>query len=342
MLSRWLRAAGIKSDYLAIGAESGWLKANETGYDYNIRSDRMAHLWWPWVASYYVWQIMSRYDVIHIHFSTILTDDGRDIIYLKEMGKVIVFHFRGCDLRQKMINLELNPGLNCCSECDYPIGFCENDLQYKRISLAKRYADLLFVTTPDLVDFMPEAEHIPFVAPDESEIEKIVPVKRNKNIFRIVTSTNHDGIDGTIYIRNAINRLNEEGENVELVEVKKTPYHEALAIYKSADLYVGKLRMGYYNNANIETMMMGIPNMCYIREEFVKEIPDCPVIITRPETIYETLKSYLHQRDKLREIGRRGPSFVKKYHDPIKISQLMIERYENIIKQRNVKKVILG
>ncbi len=340
MLSRWLRKAGIKSDYLAIGAEGGWLKANDTGYDYNIRSDRMALLLRPWVASYYVWQIMSRYDVIHIHFSSILTDDGRDIIYLKEMGKIIVFHFRGCDLRQKTINIELNPGLNCCSECDYPMGSCENDLQYRRISFAKRYADLLFVTTPDLLDFMPEAEHIPFIAPDKSEIEKIVPAKRNRNTFRVVTSSNHDGIDGTVYIRNAIKKLTDEGENIELIEVKKTPYHMALAIYKTADLYIGKLRIGYYNNANIETMMMGIPNMCYIREEFLKKIPDCPIIVIRPETTYETLKSYLHQRDKLHEIGRRGLDFVMKYHEPSKISRLMIERYNGIISQRNTNKVI--
>lgn len=340
MLSRWLRKAGIKSDYLAIVSEGEWLKANDPGYDYNIRLSRMTLLLRPWVASYYVWRVMSRYDVIHIHFSSLLTDDGREILYLKKMGKIIVFHFRGCDLREKTKNNRLNPDLNCCQECDYPTGCCENDRQRQRISLAKQYADLLFVTTPDLLDFMPEAEHIPFVAPDEKDLARIAPAKRDFDIFRVVTSSNHDSIDGTVYIRKAVSRLADEGESIELVEVKKTPYQEALAIYKSADIYIGKLRMGYYNNANIETLMMGVPNMCYIRGKFLEKIPDCPIIITRPESVYETLKSYLHQREKLREIGKKGPGFVKKYHDPVKVSQMMIKRYKSIIKQRTSCDVI--
>ena len=78
--------------------------------------------------------------------------------------------------------------------------------------------------------------------------------------------------------------------------------------------------MGYYNNANIETMMLGVPNMSYIRDDFRSIAPDCPIIVTRPETVYERLRYYVEHRDELRQIGDRGPAFVRKHHDPDRIA----------------------
>ena len=121
---------------------------------------------------------------------------------------------------------------------------------------------------------------------------------------------------------------------IELIEVKQIPYRDALAIYKSADVFVGKLRMGYYNNANIETMMLGVPNMSYIRDEFRSIAPDCPVIQTRPEQVYERLAHYIDRRDELRAIGARGPAFVRAHHDPARIVRSMIDRYNDVFSGR--------
>jgi hypothetical protein len=85
--------------------------------------------------------------------------------------------------------------------------------------------------------------------------------------------------------------------------------------------------MGYYNNANIETMSMGIPNMSYIREEFLMSIPDCPILNTTPSTVYENLKYWIQRPEELKLIGSKGPVFVKKYHDPDLVIQMMLDRY---------------
>ena len=108
-----------------------------------------------------------------------------------------------------------------------------------------------------------------------------------------------------------------------------------VAKFGSADLYVGKLRMGYYNNANIETMMMGVPNMSYIRPKFRENIPDCPIIQATPDTVYAKLLEYLNKPDELREIGMKGPEFVKKYHDPEKIAKHLIKRYNEAFARKH-------
>jgi hypothetical protein len=325
MLSRLLRRHGIKSSFLALNTDISDRLA--IGYDYCI----------PFHISPFkrrvleftlLWAVLSRYDVIHFHFNVLLSlDNGWEMEYLRKMKKILVFHFRGCDLRQKSVNLNRNPRLNCCLECDYPPGSCDTDYQRNRILRAKQQGDIFFVTTPDLKDFFREAEHMPFIAPYGIDLDKIPTAAKDPGVFRIVTSSNHPGLDGVRHIRTAVERLKQEGFELELVEVVKKPYLEALSLYKSADLYAGKLMMGYYNNANIETMSMGIPNMSYIREEFLTSISDCPILNTTPSTIYENLKYWIQRPDDLKLIGSKGPVFVKKYHDPDLVIQMMLDRY---------------
>lgn len=330
MLSRLLRRHGVEADYLVVGSSTGWLRMEGAGYDDHLPSPKS--LWAPllpwlqWLAL----RRMLRYDVIHYHFNCFLTPGGRELKYLRRAGKVVVCHFRGCDLRSRAINERLHPELNCCSECDYPRGLCDAPAQRIRLAAARAHGDLFFVTTPDLLDFWPDAEHLPFVAPTEIDLAAIQPAPRSKR-FRIVTSSNHDGIDGTAYVRDAVSRLRERGEAIELVEIRRTPYAETLRLYASADLYVGKLRMGYYNNAIIECLALGVPCMCYVREDLAATLPDCPLILARPETVAECIAEWLHRREELRALGRRGPAWVQANHDPDDIARRLLDRYREAL-----------
>lgn len=335
MISRAMRKAGLNSSFLALNTDIGWLSI---GYDYALPA-KISPVWRRLRARFLLWFVMARFDVIHSHFLASITEDGLEFSYLKRLGKVIVFHFRGCDLRQKSINLQKNPDLNCCQECSYPEGSCDTDYQRQRIATAERYGDLFFVTTPDMIDFMDKAEHIPFIYPNIEGFDQIEPAPRDPAVFRVVTSSNHHGVDGTEYIRQAVKQLQDEGAAIELVEVAGMPYREALAMYKSGDVYAGKLRMGYYNNANIETMLMGIPNMCYVRDVFLKKIPDSPIIVTRPETVYRNLKEWLPRREELRALGERSRQFVLRHHDPDMIVALMIQRYNEAYTAKVRKRV---
>ncbi len=332
MLSRLFRDQGIHSEFLALNTDL--VNRLTLGYDHHLPyhlhpgKRRLQEL-------RLLWTVLARFDVIHFHFNTLLSlDDGWELEYLRRMGKVLAFQFRGCDLRQRGVNMAVNPDLNCCQECDYPEGSCDTDYQRKRIEKARRHGDLFFVTTPDLRDFLPEAEHIPFIPPYGIDLAAVEPVPKRNGVFRIVTSSNHPGLDGVPHLRAAVDKLREGGQSIEMVEVIREDFQDALRIYKSADLFAGKLTMGYYNNANIETMMMGIPNISYIRETFLKDIPDCPIIVARPDTIYECLREWLPRRDALQERGRHGPAFVAKYHDPETINHRLVGRYNQALGRR--------
>jgi hypothetical protein len=332
MVSRALREEALKSDcfMLNVGASKGIL---DLGWDYCLRADLPA---WRrrMLEHYYMWTVLARYDVIHSHFKTFLSPTGWELKYLSRLGKVLVFQFRGCDVRHRSRNMRLQPVLNCCQECEYPVGSCDTVYQFTQVGIAQKYGDLFFVTTPDLIDFVKGGEHIPFIHPVGVDFEAIVASPRDPDVFRVVTSSNHDGIDGTRFIRAAVAQLQQAGRRIELIEVNNMPYADALAVYKSADVYVGKLRMGYYNNANIETMMLGVPNMAYIRDDFRSLVPDCPIIVTRPETVHQRLSEYIDRRDELKAIGARGPAFVQAHHAPHAILQRVIARYNEALQAK--------
>jgi glycosyltransferase involved in cell wall biosynthesis len=327
VMTRHLRAQGLRADYLAKG--ESWLSYDEMGWDFRMARVRLPgpvrylyEFWWAW-------RLYPKYEIVHSHFLQLIGSEFWELGLLKKMGKRIIFHFRGDDVRRKEINGKLNPGLNCCQECDYPESYCHDPRKDSLAELARKYGDLLLVTTPDLKDFVPHAIHFPFMLPElPGQSPPNLERKREEGAIKVLHVTNHEGLDGTRHIVEAVRRLREEGFAIDLVMPKRVPFQEMLRMYGEVDLTIGKLTMGYYANAQIESMYFGLPTMCYIREAFLKEIPDCPIINVRPETLFERLRYYLTHRKELTEIGRKGPEFVKKHHSGLLLAERLIKMYQ--------------
>ena len=335
MLSRLARNHGLKGTFVAINTYPG--AHLKIGFDYEVPQS-MAPLPRFLRAHWYLWTVLAFHDVIHYHFNGFLFDDGSDLRVLQRMGKIVVAHYRGCDLRCRSINMAKNPGLNVCQECSYPVGSCDTDYQRGKIATSRAHSDIRFVTTPDLLDFDDGAEHLPFIAPYAIDFSAIEPAPRPPGVFRVVTSSNHPALDGVRFVRDAVERLAAEGVRIELVEVYRQSFYEALSIYKSADVYCGKLRMGYYNNANIESLMLGVPNMCYVRDEYLDRIPDSPIIVARPDNVYEQLREWVAKPEELKRVGARGPDFVKRHHHADELMTHMILRYNQALHRKVASK----
>jgi hypothetical protein len=328
IISRVLRDLGYECDFLAVGDPSKyWLKYGDKGYDFNLNPKKHSILSRPFYELFQFWKYVSHYDIFHFHFLTSFFSffSFCELKFLKKLGKKIVFHFRGCDIRERAATSE-KARLSCCSECDYPLEVCKNSFKEKNRNLAKRYGDLFLVTTPDLLQYIPKARHLPFMR-DLLDYESILPLPKGDGTIRIVHATNHDGIEGTHYVREAVARLKSEGYPVELIVVQKVAHEAALRIFKSADICVGKLMMGFYANFQIESMAMGKPTLCYIREDLKKFSPDCPIISTTPRNVYENLRSLCEDGELRESLGKRGTEFVKKEHDNSRIGAKLLHYY---------------
>jgi hypothetical protein len=254
-----------------------------------------------------------------------------DIAYLKKLGKKLVFHFRGCDIRDEQINNRKNPALNCCQECTYDREYCNGTAILMKRQKARKYGDMLLVTTPDLLDFVPDARHLPFMS-FPIDPAQIPDLERDRSRIRILHATNHEGIDGTRHVASAIEALKATGYPIEFIVVKRIPHDKALSLYKSADICVGKLRQGYYSNFQIETMALGKPTLCYLRPEFLAALQGIPILNTTPSTIFSNLKILLDNPEMRQRLGEEGKEYVRTMHDNELIGERLLDMYRDLLK----------
>jgi Glycosyl transferases group 1 len=319
-----LRRHGVKADYLAVGRSPYWDRC-----DYNFVPSSLPvigllrEFWW-------FWRIVARYEVVHAHFMYTLSRSGWEIPLLKRMGRRLIAHFRGCEARDRNRNMALHPAVNICQECDHRPPICALPLSQLRRELAARFANTILVTTPDMRDFLPNAQHFPFLAPTEALLPPAVSGDKSGE-FRIVHLTSQPGIEGTARIRQAVDNLRAKGYRIRFDWIHDKTQSEALAATAGADLAIGKMKMGYYANAQIESMAMGIPTVTHVREEFMTDaLRDSGFIFSTLEELETTIAHYLDHPAELAAKRQRARTSILALHDNDRLAGRLIALYQSV------------
>ncbi len=324
--TRILRRQGIRADYLAVGSGDPrvWQRC-----DFHI----------PYVANPFVrfgrewfgfWRIVAKYRVIHAHFGIMLSESGWELPLLQRMGRRIVVHYRGCDIRHQEANFRVAPLFNICADCDYDAA-CRQPSFGRRRDLSRRFGDCFLVTTPDLKDFIPEAHHLPLFIPDlpARRRSQSRQTARSNGRVKIVHVTVHPQIEGTARIRATIDRLRAKGFAIDFEFLSKVPHAQVIDTMAEADLTIGKMKMGYYANAQIESMALGVPAVTYVRPEFMTPaLAESGFIFSDLERLEETLEYYLTHPDALDAKKQAARASIRRLHDNTALARTLIEHYE--------------
>ncbi len=320
--TRILRRFGVRADYLAVGDSTVWDKS-----DYQIVPSfcPLTQAVREWRL---FWNVVSRYEVLHLHFLMTMSVSGWELPLLERLGRRLVFHYRGCEARDPDLNARLHPEGHLCQACDYDREACTDPLVRRRRRLARRYGDVFLATTPDLRDFVPEAVHFPFFAP---ETEAAPPPRTRRDEaepLRLVHATNHPGLEGTDRIREAVDRLREAGHAIDFVCLRGVPPERVMEELGRADLSIGKMKMGYYANAQIESMIQGVPAITHVRPEFMTDaLREAGFIFTTLDRLEETLAYYLEHPDALEAKRRIARSSILALHDNAALARRLIALY---------------
>jgi hypothetical protein len=119
-----------------------------------------------------------------------------------------------------------------------------------------------------------------------------------------------------------IERMKDEGYDVELTFVHGIPNREVRFTQVQADIVVDMLTFGWFGSNVREAMMLGKPVVCYLRPEWLdrmrREIPgyidELPIVSAAPDTVEQVLKDLVCDPKRRRELGERGRRFALKYH----------------------------
>jgi len=276
-------------------------------------------------------QAIINFDVFQFYFGESLTGPKLwDVALLKKLGKKVFFYFCGCDLRDATVTIKKYK-FSACKDC-WPVACSAN--RNKAIAIAQKYADGVFVSTPDLLEFFPESILLPQPANLDSLKSATCDKSSGKSLEEeclILHAPTNRAIKGSVYIEHAIKRLKSEGYKFKFKLIEKISHNEALKEYAKADIIIDQLLIGSYGQFSVEMMALGKAVICYIREDLRSYYPeDLPIISANPGTIYEVLKNTMESFKSLKSIGREGILYTSAYHDSSIIAKKMIDAYRAV------------
>lgn len=242
-------------------------------------------------------KMAKKYDIFHFHYNSIIPF-GLDFPFYKMAVKKVIMHHHGSDIRYKGEKF-----------------------------LYSKFANQIFVSTPDLLEWSPRATWIP--NPVDLESFPYIGVRDGSEEVNIVHAPSSRAKKGTKYLISAVETLNREGYKVSLSLIENTPHNEAIEYYKQADIVVDQLVFGWYGVFAIECMALGKPVCVYIRDDLKSYMPFMPVLNTSTGNIAENLRGLIADRELREELGKKGREYVEQMHDAGKVAKKVIQFYES-------------
>lgn len=239
------------------------------------------------------------YDIFHFHAESIFAADFKDIPLLKKLGKKVIFHFHGSEIRGKNM--------------------------HPRIKLA----DARLVSSPDLLEFVPDG----LWTPQPVDLEYWTPqqpVSSPKEKLILVHAPTNRKVSGTDYIISAVKELKKEGYKIELYLIEETPYDSLKEYFQEGDIFLDKVTLGIYGTFAIEGMALKKPVCVFIKEKLLPLYPEeLPIMNTNPDNLKQNLRKLIEDEKLRRKLGEKGRAYAEKYHDVRKIAEKCLSIYRD-------------
>ncbi len=264
-----------------------------------------------------------RHDVYHFHFGrTLIPPHNFDLPLYRALGKKLVFHYHGCDVRSRAHMLATH-ARSTCTECD---PFCIPKRQDRILREARRHAHAELVSTPDLLESVPNAEQVHVAAwlPDYQP----EPFRDAPGL--VLHAPTNRLIKGTSYVEGAFERLRPRFPSVEFRIVERMPWAQLRDLLARCDVLVDQVFMGWYGMVAVEAMAMARPVLAYVRPEFEPLATGCPVLRTGAETLAADLEALLTDAPRRRTLGDQGRAYAEREHDAHVIARRLLALYQRI------------
>jgi len=250
---------------------------------------------------------------------------GFDIPIIKSYGRHVVYRFTGEDLRIRSIHMARNP------HNAYQYGYTtkiDEDRQRRYIDFLREHVDQFIVQDPELHEFCPEASIIPRVIDLDAFPYVGVSATERPLVIHAPTSAM---VKGTRFVRDAVAALQSEGLAFDYREISGLAHDEAVQLYRSADIVIDQLHIGWYGVLAIEAMALGKPVIAYVRPDFIEaHEPKIPVVTANPLNIGQVLRDLLRDRERRQEIGERSRAFAEEVHDVRTVARRLLELYRQL------------
>lgn len=304
---------------------------NDVRFQSTERRNRLSRsLFFIWALTYF--------DVFHFIYGVSFWSFWRfrkiDLPILKLFKKKVVVHFRGSDIIDKKTYYDYLIGIDSWEKIDTKR--ISRPDQIVKIKTWSKYADVLLVSTPNLLDLVPNA----IISPQLIEIDywktNKKPLSQQDGIFRIAHAPTMPKVKGTEIIVNTIEKIKSKGYKLELVLIENCPHYKVKDLYELCDIGIDQLLIGWHGKVSVELMAMGKPVICNINPAYLKYRPDLPIIQADKSNLENVILELINSPNKIEEIGQLSLQYVSKYHDVNKEVYRLLELYTQNPKKKKL------
>ncbi|OKO82808.1 hypothetical protein AC628_04075 [Bradyrhizobium sp. NAS96.2] len=266
------------------------------------------------------WALL-RYDVFHFFADRGLLDSTdrlqlnfEELAALRRARKRVYIYAYGADVRTRQATLALGKW-NFCVDCTEAPKYCTcHDAEAQRYisEVAKKVTAL--VSLGDMLTYMPTAKHINYWPLDLDRLSAVLP-NAPSGPLRIAHAPNHTHFKGSKYLERTIERLKQQGYDIEYCKIQGVPNSQVVELFAQSDIVADQFIGGAYGYTALEAMALGKPVLSFVRSPDLVEAPEeCPIINATPDELEQALLWVIRNRDSLRKIGEQGRRYVERWH----------------------------
>lgn len=296
--------------------------------EFDFICDKKQHRYYRKYPLLLFFRCVLRYSAMYIYFNggplqnSVIYRNLEPCLFKIANTKLVVMPY-GSDVQV----FERTPNkVTACNLCkDYPYFFQKTHSRIiKQIDMWTKNADIV-VGAMDSIDYMyfwnrtipcHFAIDTDKICPNEITNEKV------DNTIKILHAPNHMSIKGTEFIEMAIEKLKNEGYDIDYCRIQKVSNEEVIKKIKEADIVIDQLVMGWYAMFAMEAMACAKPCVCYLRDDLVDTFvkigclkkDEIPLISAGTDTIYDVLKDLIEHKENFENIGRKSREYVVNHH----------------------------
>lgn len=235
-----------------------------------------------------------------------------DLPALRARGINAALVFHGSEVRSPRLHRELEPWSPFAA--DVPdASLPRQQVVDNLLNAIEGYDGPRFVTTLDLLDYVPDAEWLPVVVDPETWTCPEPPLQRRRPL--VVHAPSHTLLKGSA----AVDAIAEELAGQGLVEYRRlrdVPVESMPAVLGEADIVLDQFALGDYGALACQAMAAGRLTIGHVSDRVRKRLPaHLPIVQATPDDLRDVLIRVVEDRDSFREVAAEGVSYVREYHD---------------------------
>ena len=294
-LVRAQRSLGVESS-LVVTSTKGW----HSNFDHNLSDIDTRQVQGKLSVGKKLYDLIKDCDILHYHGQAV-SEGYRDLVMWSGiMNKPVILHHHGSEIRNKQ----------------YP-------------KFASKLVKHRYVSTPDLLEFVPDAEWLPNpVNLDNLEYSET----GTDGPLKILHAPTDRQVKNTAAVLDAISQVEMDGLDIQFTLVENVQHSELIEQVSKNDLVIDWLNpeFGVYGVFSIESMALGRTVICTLTDSLYGKY-DLPIISIQPEDLVSKITEIYNDRQILADRGRSGHDFVQKYHNPMESAKIVIERYKAVL-----------